>query len=111
MTKLRILCVHESDSALESLGRALQMAGYESIPARDGQSALRMMESERVAGIVLDYEVKATGGRSLRYEMQHLHPDVPMLLFSDVEEIRAMPLHVFGAYLENTEVSALALVE
>jgi DNA-binding response OmpR family regulator len=111
MTCLRILCVHEDKSVLETLGRALQTAGYEVLPVADGQSALLKLASERVDGIVLDYEMKAPDGRSLRNQIQHLHPNVPMLLFSDVDEIRDMPLHVFGAYLEHPEVSALALMD
>ena len=111
MTMLRILCVHEDESVLETLGRALQTAGYGMLSAKDGEGALRMLSGERVNGIVLDYEMAAPDGRSLRNQIQHLYPNVPMLLFSDVDEIRDMPLHVFGAYLEHPEVSALALME
>jgi DNA-binding NtrC family response regulator len=111
MTILRILCVHEDESVLDDLGRVLQAAGYETVAANDGRSALRILERERVDGIVLNYEMRAPDGRSLRNQVQHLHPNLPMLLFFDVDEIRNMPLHVFGAYLEHPEVSALALMD
>ena len=111
MTILRILCVHEDASVLEDLGRSLQAVGCEAIPATDGRGALQIMNHEHVDGIVLNYEIEAPDGRSLRNHIQHLYPNLPMLLFSDVDEIRDMPLHVFGAYLEHPEVSALALVD
>jgi hypothetical protein len=37
----------------------------------------------------------------MRNLLRHLYPDMPILLFSDVDEIRDIPLHVFRAYLEH----------
>jgi DNA-binding NtrC family response regulator len=97
MTILRILCVHGDESVVETLGRALQTAGYEVILVTDGVTALRILARERVDAIVLDYEMEAPDGPSLRNQIHHLHPNVPMLLFSDVDEIGKCRYKFFGS--------------
>jgi DNA-binding NtrC family response regulator len=110
MATLRILCVHESGSVLEELQRTLESAGYEVVQALDGEQAVQVLAHERVDGIVLSYDMEAPDGRTLRNQIQHAHPDMPMLLFSDVKEIRDMPLHVFGECLVHPDIQDLALV-
>src|SRR3954447_4516467 len=111
MTILRILCVHGDESVVETLGRALQTAGYEVILVTDGVTALRILARERVDAIVLDYEMEAPDRPSLRNQIHRLHPNVPMLLFFGCERNRQMPLQVFWVYLEHPEVLALALMD
>lgn len=110
MTTPRILCVHESRSVLEELQRTLEGAGYEVVQAVDGEQAVQVLTQERVDGVVLSYDMEAPNGRALRNEIQRTYPDTPMLLFSDLDEIRNMPLHVFGEYLVHPELQDLALV-
>jgi|SRR3954470_15437258 DNA-binding NtrC family response regulator len=111
MTTPRMLCVAESVWVLDELRRVLEIAGYEVVSASTGKHALRIVTHESVDGIVLSFDMKAPDGRALRNQIGHVHPEVPMLLFSDVEEIRDMPLHVFRAYLDNPQETELALVE
>src|SRR3954468_19678751 len=103
MSTPRILCVHESRSVLEQLRLTLAASGFQSVPASEGGDALQVLSQNCIGGIVLSYDMKAPDGRSLRVHIQHAHPDVPVLLFCDVDEIRNMPLHVFSAYLEDPE--------
>jgi CheY-like chemotaxis protein len=106
----RILCAHESGAVLEELRRALEGAGYAVVQALDGEQAMQSLAHERVDGLVLRYDMEAPDGRALRNQIQRAYPDTPMLLFSDIEEIRNMPLHVLGEYLVHPELQDLALM-
>jgi DNA-binding NtrC family response regulator len=105
----RILCVHECVAVLLELEKTLESAGYEVIAASSGEQALHIIAQERVDGVVLGYDVEALGRRSLRKLVHHLYPELPMLLFSEVDEIRNIPLHVFRAYLEHPGPPAAVL--
>jgi DNA-binding NtrC family response regulator len=105
----RILCVHEYVPTLLELVKLLECAGYEVVPVSSGEEALAIIAEERVDGVVLGYAVTALGGRSLRKLVHHLYPELPILLFSDVDEIRDIPLHVFRTYLENPGPPAAVL--
>ena len=100
MNTLRILCVH-TGPGMNKLRQALESQGYEVLPAASGGKALDVLTSQQVDGVVLDFDAKAPGGCSLRTRIGHRRPDLPMLLFNQVEDIERLPLHVFGAYLQQ----------
>jgi len=101
MNPRRILCVHDGPG-LEEIRNLLEVNGYE-VLASDGKEALALLSSEPVDGVVLDCDTPAPDGRTLRGRIQHTCPEVPMLLFRDVEELKHLPLRVFGAYLSDPD--------
>lgn len=101
MNPRRILCVHDGPG-LEDIRNLLEVNGYE-VLASDGKKALALLSSEDVDGVVLDFDTPAPDGRMLRSRIQHTCPEVPMLLFRDVEELKHLPLRVFGAYLTDPD--------
>lgn len=97
----RVLCVHERAEELTRLRGALEEAGYEVVPAANGEEAMHVLQSNSVQGAVLDYNAEAPGGISLRNSIRRFFPEVPMLMFSDISEIEHIPLDVFRAYLAD----------
>ena len=60
----------EEDFALGAIhGDALTDAGYAVVTAHDGLDALRVLDEERPAGIVLDLELPPLSGCDLRVEI------------------------------------------
>jgi DNA-binding response OmpR family regulator len=112
MNPRRILCVHEGPG-LEEIRNLLEVNGYEVLPASDGHKAMALLSSESLDGVVLNYDTTAPDGRMLRGRIRHACPEVPMLLFHDVEELKQLPLRVFGAYLSapDTPDAVLAHME
>lgn len=98
---LRILCVHDSRFVLGQLSTALEDAGYEVLLAKNGEEALHLLSNVPVDGVVLSYHMYAPDGCSLRNVLRRMYPGTPTLLFSDVDEIRNLPLHVFSEYLKH----------
>lgn len=112
MNKSRILCVHESGSVLNELQHSLVEAGCGVVLANNSEHALHVLEQQHVDGIVLSYDMQAPDGRLLRNLLQHTYPEVPLLLFSQLEEIRNSPLHVFSAFVSHPQdEAALAYAE
>ena len=107
----RILCVHESGAVLHELEQTLTITGCEVVLAEDGSHAVQILQNEHVDGIVLSFDMEAPDGRALRNQIRHVCPDMPLLLFSNIEEIRDVPLHVFSAYLQHQGLPTLAAVE
>jgi DNA-binding response OmpR family regulator len=97
----RILCVHNGPN-LAGLRGTLEQQGYEVVPAKDGAKALDVLSKQEVDGVIMDYDLAAPGG-TLRNCIRHQCPDMPMLLVRSVEELRTLPLRVFGAYLTTPE--------
>jgi DNA-binding NtrC family response regulator len=97
----KILCVHETARELQELRGTLENAGYEVVPAKDGSQALDILKAGGVTGVVLDYDTEAPGGLALRNSITHSFPDLPLLLFSHVDEIKRTPLSVFEAFLHQ----------
>lgn len=101
MNTPRILCVHDAVEELRELRGALEQAGYDVTSAGTGDEALRILSSKPIDGVVLDYDVEAPGGVSLRFRIKHLRPELPLLMFSDVGELKQISLNALRAYLDR----------
>ena len=101
MNTPRILCVLEKGPKLDELRSELEHAGYEVVRAYTGAEALDLLGSEHLDGVVLDYQIQTSGGVSLRNRIRRVNPDMPILLFSELDEIKSIPLDVLRAYLRN----------
>ncbi|HVZ17187.1 MAG TPA: response regulator [Terriglobales bacterium] len=102
MSNRRILCVHEGPD-MQKLRQALESDGYEVVSAVTGINALDVLSSQPVDGVVLDFDAKGPGGIALRNRIFHQRPDMPMLLFRDIDDLEHMPISVFRAYLQQPE--------
>jgi DNA-binding NtrC family response regulator len=101
MNRPRILCVHDAAEKLRALRGTLEDAGYDVEPAENGDTALKILCSERIDGVVLESDLEAPGGVSLRFRIKHLCPELPMLIFNDIGAVKRVPLQAFRAYLEH----------
>ena len=103
MSAQRILCVHEEPGELEELREVLELHGYQVLPAADAGRALDMLRSQAIDGVVLDYHVRTPSGITLRSRIHHQRPDIPILLFGDLQDVMHLPLQVFRAYLSTPQ--------
>jgi len=108
MNPCRILCVHGGPE-LDELRGVLERDGYVVLPAADGRKAMDVLSSQAVDGVVLDFDASAPDGGALRNRIRHTRPEMPMLLFRDVAEVKHLPLEVFRAYLSDPEAPDVVL--
>jgi len=102
MNPCRILCVHQGPE-LDELRHQLESDGYEVFPAADGGKAMDLLSSQPVDGVILDSDLSAPDGCTLRNRILHALPDMPLLLFREVSEVKHLPLKVFRAYLDDPD--------
>jgi sigma-B regulation protein RsbU (phosphoserine phosphatase) len=86
MTKPRILVIDDDRLTRELLVRALEREGFEAHSASDAREALQLVEQERPALIVSDYEMPELNGAAL-CELIRKHPapetaDLPIILLT-----------------------------
>src|SRR5262249_2833798 len=101
MPMARILCVHEREPELQQLQSSVESGGYEVIRASTGKEALELLSWAGVDGGVLSCQIQSPGGMTRRNRIRPHYPEMRILLFTNPEEIKDIPLHVFRAYLKN----------
>ena len=108
MSTRRILCVHEGPE-LQRLTQTLTLDGYEILNASNGTKALDLLSSQKIDGVILDFDLPAPGGYTLRSRIRHQRPDMPMLLFNDAGEIGETQIGVFRACVDEDAEAAFEL--
>lgn len=98
---MRVLCVEHNSASLRVLRSKLEDAGYDVIPALNGQQAVSLFQVQPVDGVLLEYELPDKTGASVREEMKRIKPEIPVLLFSGVGPQTPMLLRFFDAYLRR----------
>jgi CheY-like chemotaxis protein len=82
-----ILCVDDERVSLIVRSRVLEKAGYEVIPAASGVEALEILRSRRVDLVLTDLLMPGMTGQELAREVKLLKPEIPVVLFSGVNEM------------------------
>ncbi len=108
MSTRRILCVHEGPE-LQQLTKTLSLDGYEVLNAPNGTKAMDLLSSQEIDGVILDYDLPAPGGYTLRGRIQHQRPGMPMLLFDNAGELGETEIDVFRACVEEDPEAAFEL--
>ncbi len=77
-----VLIVEDDEALREALCDTLELAGYKSLPAPDGATALSILDEHSVHVVVSDIQMRPMDGLSLLSQMRSKHPDVPVLLMT-----------------------------
>ena len=98
---MRVLCVENRPDYMEMLKQNLERTGFEVLTATTAQEALRLLMTELIEGVLLEYDLPDATSASLRAEMKLLQPDVPVLLFNGLSDQTPLLLRFFASYLRN----------
>jgi CheY-like chemotaxis protein len=82
-----ILCVDDELIPLTLRRSVLQRAGYEVLAASSGTEALEVLATEPVDLVLTDLLMPGLSGTELAREIRKRIPDVPIVLFSGVNEL------------------------
>ncbi len=112
MTKtLPVLLVEDDRDLLEALRATLQLAGYETVGAADGQIALAALAQQPIGLVISDVQMKPMDGLSLLAAVKARHSAMPVVLmtaFGDVEKaVAAMRAGASDYLLKPFEPDAL----
>ncbi len=78
----RVMVVEDDAELREALDDTLELAGYDSVTADSGESALLMLEKAMPDIIISDVNMPGINGLSLLKSLQNKLPDVPVLLMT-----------------------------
>jgi len=77
-----ILVVDNHQNILELLSNLLQMYKYQTFCALDTQSALKLLDEEKVDCVVTDVEMPKPNGFDLLDEIKNRYPQLPVIMIS-----------------------------
>lgn len=77
-----ILIVEDDANLREALSETLQLANYSVLTAEDGESALRILESEPVSLIVSDVQMPGIDGHELLQTVRRQYTGIPFVLIT-----------------------------
>lgn len=92
--KFIILCVDDEQTSLLVRSRVLEKAGYEVLPAYSAASALEVLKSHSVDLVLTDLLMPGMSGIELAREIKLQNPNLPVILFSGVNETPPDNTHV-----------------
>lgn len=87
--KAVILCVDDEENPLVLRKYVLQKAGYEVLTANSGKQALALAASRNVDLVLSDHLMPGMNGTELAQQLKALHPNLPVILISGVNELPA----------------------
>ncbi len=82
MSQSSILVVEDDAPLREALCETLKLAGYETLEADDGRSAMTMLASENIDMVVSDVQMKYMDGHALLKEIKAQWQGLPVLLMT-----------------------------
>lgn len=82
-----ILCVDDERVSLKVRSRVLEKAGHEVIQADSAAEALEILRSRSVDLVLTDLLMPVMTGAELAREVKKLRPNLPVVLFSGVNEM------------------------
>lgn len=94
----QILCVDDTEVALQVRRLIFQQAGYDVTTALSGEDALEMFKTKPVDIVIADHFLSEKTGTDIAREMKELQPQIPILLVSAAAE-RPPGLEFVDAFL------------
>ena len=82
MSRARVLIVEDDVSLREALSDTLRSAGYAVCSAADGESALAVLERERIDVVLSDVQMAPLDGHALLKAVKQAHPALPVILIT-----------------------------
>lgn len=99
----RILCV-DSGQTFHNVFHILEQAGCEVVAAESSQDALGVLARQPIDGVVLGYSEGNTECLSLRNQIRHVEPYMPVLLLSEHGSAMRVSLQTLASYVHEHSV-------
>ena len=84
---LPILVVEDDDALLEAIVDTLHLAGYETLTAKEGRSALHILKQHKVALVISDAQMQPMDGYALFAALKQKNLVVPFILMTAYGEL------------------------
>lgn len=87
MKKLPVLIVEDDHDLLEAICATMRLAGYKTLAASDGETALKILQIHQVGMVVSDVQMKPMDGIVLLNKIKACYAELPVLLMTAYGEV------------------------
>ena len=98
-----ILCIGAGEPALNQLKTTVEQAGYEAVTAATAQQALDLFATQTVDGVLLDCRLPDLNGVTVRRRLEHMNPEIPVLMFDGAIHPTSIGLRCIEAYIQKPD--------
>ncbi len=95
----------DSGRSLTNVKQILEQDGCNVIPSDSSEHALGVLARESIDGVVLSYNEGHTESLSLRNQICHIEPYLPVLLLSEHGSAMRASLHTLASYIREHPLS------
>jgi len=99
-----VLCVDDQQHALALRKMTLEPHGYCVKIATSGHTALKMLEEEPVAAVLLEYKVEGMDAEALACHIKQRFPKLPIILLSAYSQMPQRILWLVDEYVMKSEL-------
>jgi CheY-like chemotaxis protein len=107
--KATILCIDDCWNQLIKRKLLLERSGYKVLETTDGGEGIRLLMSNSVDAIILDYQLPGTSGNVIASQMKLIKPQVPIMLLSAYGPLPKSKLKSVDTYLSKSQPSRVLL--
>jgi two-component system, response regulator FlrC len=87
MKTLPILVVEDDNDLLEAICATMKLAGYQPLPATNGNDAMELLLAHKVGMVVSDVQMQPIDGLALLQKIKAYDPELPVLLMTAYGEV------------------------
>ncbi len=103
MDGIRVLCVENHPEHMATLLCMLEGIGCEVTLATSAGEALDLLAKQPIDGVLLEDNLPAAGGVTVRCQMKTIRPDIPVFVFAGISRQTPFMVRFFDAYLRRRD--------
>lgn len=100
---LTLLCIDDEPTVLAVRKMLLESVGYKVLVAQSGAEGLKILQSERVQTVILDYKMPEMNGDEVARLIRATHPAMPIIMLSAFIDLTQEQLKDVDAYVTKGE--------
>lgn len=104
MDSAAVLCIDDIPQALELRKATLESHGYSVRIASSGYSAMKLLDEESVAAVLLEYKQEGMDAEAVACHIKQRFPSLPIILLSAYSEIPERILWLVDEYVMRSEL-------
>jgi|HubBroStandDraft_2_1064218.scaffolds.fasta_scaffold1104332_1 twitching motility two-component system response regulator PilH len=102
-----VLIVDDEKDVLHLAGDYLRANGFTVLTAMDADRAMRQLDENKVAILILDVNLAGENGLSLMKFIKPNHPDIPIIIYTglthDDKQVKAMLANGANCYVDKSQ--------
>ena len=100
---LTLLCIDDEPIVLTIRKMLLESVGYGVLLAESGPAGLKLLQSESVHTVIVDYKMPEMNGSEVAARIRETHPDMPIIMLSAYVDLTPEQLKDVDAYVTKGE--------